>query len=139
MRMVFSLSSSQLLPILGMVSIVMFIGSLIVVPWLILRMAPDYFIRHRYEVIKRHCRHPVLTIVLFCLRNSIGLTLTVAGFAMLLLPGQGILTMLIGLSLMDFPGKYRLFDKVVQIKKVQKSLNWIRVKGGREMLVFTGD
>ena len=137
--MISSITSSQVLPLFGILSIVMFIGSLIAVPWLILRMAPDYFIRHRYKVIKRHCRHPVLTIVLFSLRNTIGLSLFVAGFAMLLLPGQGILTMLIGLSLMDFPGKYRLFDKVVQNNKVQKSLNWIREKGGKEILVFTGE
>ena len=137
--MVSSLTSSQVLPMLGIVSIVMFIGSLIAIPWLILRMKPDYFIRHRYEVIRRHCRHPVLTIVLFCLRNSLGICLIVAGFVMLLLPGQGILTMLIGLSLVDFPGKYRLFDKVVQNNRIQKSLNWIREKGGKEMLVFTTD
>ena len=114
----------------------MFIGSLLAVPWLILRMAPDYFIRHRLKVIRRHCRHPALTVVLFSLRNVLGLSLLTAGITMLLLPGQGILTMLIGLSLLDFPGKYRLFDKVVRIKKVQRSLNWIRKKGGRENLLF---
>jgi hypothetical protein len=131
------ISVGQLLPWLGLLSVITFLGSLLVVPWLVLMMSPDYFIRHRLEVIERHRRHPVLTILLFCLRNIVGFGLLAAGVAMLVLPGQGILTMLIGFSLMDFPGKHRLLEKVVQNGRVQQSLNWIRRKGGKEDLVFT--
>lgn len=137
--MIASISTGQLLQWLGVLSIVTFIGSLLVVPWLILLMSPDYFIRHRLVVIERHRRHPVLTIFLFCLRNTVGFGLLAAGIAMLVLPGQGILTMLIGLSLMDFPGKHQLLDEVVQNRKVQQSLNWIRRKGGKGDLVFTAE
>jgi len=132
-----SFTVGQILPWLGLLSVLTFFGSLLIVPWLILLMAPDYFIRHRLEVIERHRRHPVLSFLLVGLRNMIGLVLLVAGTAMLLLPGQGILTMLIGLSLMDFPGKHQLLEKVVQNKRVQNSLNWIRRKGDRADLIFT--
>ena len=37
---------------------------------------------------------------------------------MLVLPGQGILTILMGLFLMNFPGKYRLERKVVTLPQV---------------------
>lgn len=131
-----SISAVQLLQWLGILSIVTFIGSLLVIPWLILHMSPNYFIRHRIEVIERHRRHPVLTILLFFLRNTVGFVLLVSGMAMLVMPGQGILTMLIGLSFMDFPGKHQLLEKVVRIVSVQQTLNWIRRKGGKEDLFF---
>lgn len=131
-----SLSVGLLLTWLGTLSVVTFIGSLLVVPWLILQMPPDYFIRHRLEVMERHRRHPVVTVLMFCVRNGVGFVLLTAGIAMLLLPGQGILTMLIGFSLMDLPGKHRLLEKVLENNKVQRSLNWIRRKGGREDLIF---
>ena len=116
-----------------------FIGSLLVVPWLILRLSPEYFIRHRLDVIERHRRHPVLAIIIFFLRNTVGLGLLAAGTAMLVMPGQGILAMLIGLSFMDFPKKHQLLEKVVQSKGIQRSLNWTRRKGGKEDLVFTAE
>lgn len=135
-QLISSISAGQLLQWLGILSFVTFIGSLLIVPWLILVMSPDYFIRQRLEVIERHRRHPVLTIFLFFLRNTFGLCLLAAGTVMLVMPGQGILTMLVGLSFMDFPGKHKLLEKVVRCNGVQRSLNWIRRKGGKEDLVF---
>jgi hypothetical protein len=38
---------------------------------------------------------------------------------------------------MDFPGKHALLELMVRNARVQRSLNWIRTKGGREELVFT--
>ncbi len=132
-----SISSGQILQWLGLLSVVTFLGSLLAVPCLVYLMSPDYFIRHRLVVGERHRRHPLLAVLFFCLRNAAGGVLLVAGAAMLLLPGQGILTMLLGLSLMDFPGKHQLLERVVQNRKVQQSLNWIRRKGGKEDLIFT--
>ncbi len=134
-----SLISTGFLEWLGLLSFVTFIGSLLVVPWLILRMEPDYFIRHKREVIERQQRHPLLTFFFYAVRNIVGFCLFLAGITMLILPGQGILTILIGLSLMDFPGKHRFFDRMVKIEKIQDSLNWIRRKGNRENLIFSHD
>ena len=134
-----ALNTTGLLEWLGLLSLVTFIGSLLVVPWLILRMKPDYFIRHQREVVERQQRHPLLTFIIYAVRNVTGFCLFLAGITMLILPGQGILTMLIGLSLMDFPGKHRFFDRMVTIEKIQKSLNWIRQKGNRENLIFSHD
>jgi hypothetical protein len=136
-HLISSISTVQWLGLLGILSILTFIGSLLILPWLILRLSPEYFVRHRFDVIERHQRHRVLAIIIFVLRNTVGLGLLAAGMAMLVMPGQGILTMLIGLSFMDFPGKQRLLEKVVQSTRVQQSLNWIRKRGGREDLVFT--
>lgn len=126
----------RILQWLGILSVVTFTGSLLIVPWLILQMEPHYFIRHRLQVMQRHRRHPLISILLLIVRNTVGLILLVAGLAMLVLPGQGILTLLIGLSFLNFPGKHQLLEKAVQNKKVQDSLNWIRRKGNRDELIF---
>ena len=131
-----SWSLSILLQWLGGLSLLTFAGSLLFVPLLISRMGADYFIRHRQQVEERHRQHPVLALIIFFLRNIIGVGLLVAGAAMLLLPGQGILTILIGISLMDFPGKHRMLERLIQIRQVQRALNWIRKKEKKPPFVF---
>jgi hypothetical protein len=45
---------------------------------------------------------------------------------LLVLPGQGALTILVGLSQTNFPGKYKLLQRIVRQESVYKSLNKIR-------------
>ncbi len=124
------------LQLLGLFSGLMFVGSLLFVPWLVNRLSPDYFIHHRQHVDRRKQLHPAQVYMLRLLRNGLGLVLLLAGIAMLILPGQGILTILIGISLMDFPGKILLLARFVRMKQIRKSLNWMRRKGGKEEFVF---
>jgi hypothetical protein len=131
-----SIDVSQLLRWMGVLSVLTFAGSLLAVPWLILQLPENYFIRHRLETGQKRKRHPMLSVLLFCFRNSLGTVLFVCGIAMLVLPGQGLLTMVIGLALMDFPGKHQLLELLVSNRGVQRSLNWIRRKGDRKELVF---
>jgi hypothetical protein len=125
-----------MLQFLGLFSVVTFVGSLLVVPWLIGRMQSDYFLTHRRKVDARHRRNPGLAVVIMLLRNGFGLCLIVAGIVMLVLPGQGLLTMLLGICLMDFPGKRRLIDRLSAIPRIQKTLNWVRRKQGKAEFVF---
>lgn len=66
-----------------------------------------------------------------------GALLLFAGTLMLFLPGQGILTMLLGISLLDFPGRRKLIDGILELHPIQKSLNWIRKKGNKTLFSFT--
>jgi hypothetical protein len=125
-----------MLQLLGLISLVTFVGSLIAVPWLIGRMPADYFLTHWQKVDARHRRHPAVALILLVVRNSLGLLLFLAGVAMLFLPGQGLLTMLIGICLMNFPGKRILLERLVNIPSLQRGLNWIRRKQGRAEFVF---
>lgn len=121
---------------MGVLSVVTFVVSLLLIPWVIGRLPEKYFIRHKQDVEVRHRRHPVLTCVIFVVRNFFGLILCIAGISMLVLPGQGLLTMLIGISLIDFPGKNHFVDAVLQNHKVRKVLNWIRRKEKKRPFVF---
>ena len=65
------------------------------------------------------------------MKNLLGALLVVLGLVMLVTPGQGLLTLLAGLLLMNFPGKYRLECWVVLRPGVLRALNWLRGRGGQ--------
>ena len=50
---------------------------------------------------------------------------------MLVAPGQGLLTMVVGLLLVDFPGKYRLERWLVTRQQVWRSINWLGASSAR--------
>ncbi len=90
------------------ISVVTFVGSLILVPLLVVRIPADYFARKEGHGKSWANYHPLVRAILLAGKNLLGYILIAAGLAMLVLPGQGTLTILIGILLVDFPGKYRL-------------------------------
>ncbi len=116
------------------VSMFMFVGSLIAVPWLVMRIPTDYFVRRRHFVDRWQPRHPLLRIALLTMKNLCGIVLVLAGVAMLVLPGQGILTILVGLLCLDFPGKFALEQRLVRQPPVIGAINWLRTKTHRPPL-----
>lgn len=121
---------------LGLLSVITFVISLVAIPLLIARLPVNYFISHRREVEKRHRQHPVAAKIIFVARNFAGAAFLCAGIAMLVLPGQGIITILIGISLMDFPGKQHVVDFLVRRPRVVRLLNWIRKKQKKPPFAF---
>jgi uncharacterized membrane protein len=73
-------------------------------------------------------------IVIFILKNSIGLLLVTGGILMLFLPGQGVLTIIAGLIMTDYPGKFELERRIVSNKKILEKLNWLRNKANQPSL-----
>ncbi len=118
------------------ISIVTFIGSLIMVPFLVVRIPADYFARREGHGKSWANHHPVVRGMLLTAKNLLGYVLVAAGIAMLVLPGQGMLTILVGILLVDFPGKYRLERWVVARGPVLQSINWLRRRAGRPPLLL---
>jgi len=111
---------------LTLISIATFLLSIIIIPWYVCRLPRDYF-----SDILEHPHHPSRDsrhIVLVVLKNTAGVILVAAGIAMLFLPGQGLLTMLIGILCMSFPGKRKLILYLITRPAVQRSLDWTRKK-----------
>ncbi|TWT79936.1 putative transmembrane protein (PGPGW) [Planctomycetes bacterium CA13] len=115
-------------------SVVMFVGSLIAVPAIIVRLPEDYFAHRHRHPIKPSGKRIGMHYVWLAGKNLLGVAFVVMGIAMLVLPGQGILSMLIGLSLLNFPGKYHLEQLIVSRDPVLRSLNWIRHRAGKPSL-----
>ena len=118
---------------LGALSIVMFVGTLVVLPLMVARLPADYFTRDQYPT-GGHAPARTPRLLGLVGKNLLGLVLIVAGVAMLVLPGQGILMILIGLMLMDVPGKHALERRLVQQPSVWQAMNWIRAKAHQPAL-----
>ncbi|MGC3970050.1 MAG: PGPGW domain-containing protein [Pirellulales bacterium] len=67
-------------------------------------------------------------------RNLLGFVIFLVGVIMIFTPGQGVLSILLGLALMDFPGKHRLVRKLLQSGKVLAAANQWRAKFGKPAL-----
>lgn len=115
------------LEFLFILSIVSFVASVIAIPLILVRLPRDYFTeRHPRTWLKEH--HPVIRVVALTLKNLLGGVLLLGGLAMLVLPGQGLLTLLIGLTLLDFPGKRALERSIIGRPLVLHAINRIREK-----------
>jgi Putative transmembrane protein (PGPGW) len=120
---------------LSIASAVVFVGTLIAIPIILVRLPEDYFdVRIRRTWMKD--RHPALRIVGRVVKNIAGLSFLLAGIAMLVLPGQGVLTILIGISLLDFPGKQRLEARIIGQRTVLHAVNSLRARFGKPPLVL---
>jgi hypothetical protein len=120
---------------LGIISLLTFIISLLLIPFLVSLLPTDYFIRGKRPP-PDVPPHPMLSLFLLLLRHVFGVTLLIAGIAMLFLPGQGILTILLGISLLNFPGKHELVRRLIGKPSIQQGLNWIRAKTKRPPFIW---
>jgi len=117
---------------LGGISLVTFLGSLIIIPILIVRIPEDFFMPH-YEP-DEPTLHPIKHALAGLGKNILGVVVFLAGFAMLFIPGQGLLTMLLGLALIDFPGKREMELRLLRMPKINRVITWVRRKYGRKPL-----
>jgi len=124
---------------LGLLSLVLFVVSLVVFPMVVANLPVDYFVRDKRDPAHQQRRHPVIWALLAVVKNIIGFVLILAGIAMLVLPGQGILTILMGVAVANFPGKYALERRLVSKTAVANGLNRIREMAGRPRLRLPSD
>ena len=117
---------------MGILSILTFVASLILIPIIIARLPQNYFSTEKDKTIMADNNKNRFSFFINLFKNLVGILFIIAGVAMLILPGQGLLTILIGLGITNFPGKHKLERKLINNKHVFKSLNWIRKKAGVE-------
>lgn len=130
--------SSDTLVTLTVLSLVFFFGSLVAIPYILVRLPADYF-DTRVPRPWMKDRHPLLRLIGRAVKNVVGGIFLFAGFLMLFLPGQGILTMLIGVSMLDFPGKRKIEAKMIGQPAVLSVINNMREKFGKPPLIVADD
>ena len=118
--------------LLASASLVAFVVSIVLLPLVLIRLPADFFVRP--PRISR--AHPVIGLFLKVLKHALGLLLLALGFIMLFIPGQGILTMLMGVGLLDFPRKRELQVKIATSPRVRQSLDWLRHKTKQPLFIF---
>ncbi len=121
-------ASESLLAGLGLLSLALFLISLLVFPLIIVLLPADYFLRPEARLSQLSPPRRLLRL----LKNAFGLFLVLAGILMLFLPGQGLLSIFLGISLLDFPGKRELELRLLRHPRIAKSLAWVRRRAKRQ-------
>lgn len=119
---------------IGALSIFTFLGTLLVIPLIVVHIPADYFKPRKRKKSTSHRRYSPMRILSIALKNFFGIIFILAGLAMILLPGQGIITILIGIMMVNFPGKFALERRIVQYPPVLRAINWMRTKANRRPL-----
>lgn len=121
-------------------SAVLTVGTLLALPWVVARIPDDYFATKERLPFGEYSQHPVLRWVFRIGRNLLGVVLLLLGLVMVVGPGQGLIAILAGLLLTEFPGKRRLEMWVIRRPGLLKGINWLRVRRGRPpLIVWTPD
>jgi len=124
---------------IGMLAVALGVGSAVVsffvVGAVLARIPADYFVNPAARL--PIDRHPVLKVLVVVGRNLLGYLLIVLGVALSLpgVPGQGVLTILMGVMLIDLPGKHAAARWLVTRRPVLAAVNRMRTRVGREPLV----
>ena len=117
--------------------LVTFTVSLVVVSFILVKLPPTYF-QESHPRDFWSDRHAGIRLAGVFAKNILGILLVALGILMSIpgVPGQGVLTILIGIMLLDFPGKRRLEHKLVGRPKVLKAINGLRHRFGKPELVL---
>ena len=118
-------------------SVVTFVVSIAVVTVVLVKLPANYFhSSHARDFLVE--RHPALRVVGIFAKNLLGLLLVGLGVLMSLpgVPGQGVLTILLGIMLLDFPGKRALETRIVSRPRVNAAVNALRARFDKPPLML---
>lgn len=120
-------------------SLLAFFSTLILVPILILQIPEDYFAGEEAPRSAWQRLHPVPRIFFLIGKNLLGLLLVMIGIILLFLPGQGLLTIVFGILILDFPRRYQMKRWLIQRPAICRTVNWLRRRYSRRPLSFNAD
>lgn len=111
--------------------------SLAVTAWILIRLPANYFVGPTAPAFWSD-RHPILQWFGRAGKNLLGAALIIIGIVLSLpgVPGQGLLTILIGLLFLDIPGKRKLEQRLVRQPRILAAVNALRRRGGAGELRF---
>lgn len=111
-------------------SLGMALASLVLMPVLIVRLPTDYVVAPAPTLLHRLAVASTGGVVLLLARNALGLVLLLLGLAMLVTPGQGLLTIVGGLVLTDLPGRHRLLVALLRRPAIGRAVARLRQRAG---------
>ncbi|MEA3418249.1 MAG: PGPGW domain-containing protein [Campylobacterota bacterium] len=110
------------------------IASVVLVPWLIVHVPSDYFSHQKRQKYQWNNQAPIAGLIFVFIKNVLGAVFVISGIVMLVLPGQGILAIVVGILLMDFPYKYKIESWIIKRPTILKSINLLRAKAKQSPL-----
>ena len=109
-----------------------FVVNLAIVSFILVKLPADHFSKdHRTSFWSD--RHPAIRASGAIGKNILGVLLVVVGILLSIpgVPGQGLLTILLGIMLLDFPGKRRLEQNLLRRPQILKTINRLRGRFGK--------
>jgi hypothetical protein len=115
------------------ISLVLAIGSVVLVVLIVISWPADHF---KPRELRGEDERPRLHVLAVIGKNVAGVVLVLLGLVMALpgIPGQGILTMIVGITLIDFPGKRALECRLIGRPSILRSINRLRARFDRPPL-----
>lgn len=116
-----------------------FVINLVIVSFILVKLPADHFSKsHRKKFAEG--RHLMVRVPGVIGKNIAGAFLVMLGIVLSLpgVPGQGLLTILLGLMLLDFPGKHRLEQKLLSRPSIVNAINGLRGRFGKPPLELNG-
>lgn len=116
-----------------------FLINLAIVSFILVKLPADHFSKSRKrKFLEGH--HPAVRVAAAIGKNIGGVLLVGLGVVLSLpgVPGQGLLTILLGIMLLDFPGKHRLEQKLLSRPSIVKAINGLRGRFGKPPLELNG-
>src|SRR5687767_15413406 len=117
----------------ALVVVVTFVVATGVVSFVVVKLPATYFHPdHDREILKD--KHPAIRWAGIIGKNLAGVILIALGVVMSApgIPGPGLVTILFGVMLVDFPGRRLLEHKIVSRPAVQKTINNLRERFGKK-------
>lgn len=112
------------------------IGSIVSIGALVIYLPTDYFTREKHVSV---VGNPILRILLRILKNIFGVIALLIGFLMLIGPGQGVLTILVGVILCDFPRKRQVERKLIGRPALLNAANKFRARYNRPPILLNDE
>jgi hypothetical protein len=112
-----------------------FFINLAIVSFILVKIPKDYFSKsHKTKFWSGP--NPALHAAKFIGKNIVGILLVALGIVLSVpgVPGQGLLTILLGIMLLDFPGKHRLEQKLLSRRGIVNTINRLRGRFGKPPL-----
>ena len=134
---VFGLITWQSVALAVGVFVASFAISLAIVSIIMVKIPANYFHKDRPRDLWAD-KPPAIRYLLIFGKNLLGVVLVLLGILLSLpgVPGQGFLTILLGIMLLDFPGKRKLEHKIVSRPQVRDTINKLRHRFGKPKLVL---
>lgn len=117
--------------------VVTFAVSTAVVSFVLVKLPANYFHSSHNREFLVH-RHPILRAAGVAAKNVLGFVLVVLGVLMAVpgVPGPGVLSILLGIMLLDFPGKRGLETRIVSRPRVNSAVNALRARFDKPPLML---
>lgn len=120
-----------------LIFVVSLVVNLTIVSFILVRLPPTYF-KESHSRDFWTDRSSAIRVLGIIAKNALGVFLVILGVLLSVpgVPGQGLLTILLGIMLLDFPGRRPLEQKLVSRPTILKTINRLRHRFGKPPMVL---